>query len=141
MPNGIYQIFYEGEILKGSMVTSDFKLNLMLIKTSTSNSNIADLNTYPNYQNGQDILLIGRFFDLSKPTLVSQRGIISYVTDKTIVLDTILNNNLYGFGVTDTGGRFRGITYIRNGKVNLIKAELIENFFKKSIETISVKIN
>ena len=85
--------------------------------------------------------MIGRFFDLSKPTLVSQRGIISYVTDKTIVLDTILNNNLYGFGVTDTGGRFRGITYIRNGKVNLIKAELIENFFKKSIETISVKIN
>lgn len=141
IPGGIYQIVYEDKILKGSFATSDFKFNLMLLKTSALNSSIADLDLSSNYQSGQDMLLVGKLFDLSKPVLVSQRGIVSYVTDKTIVLDTILSNYLYGFGAADAVGRFKGITYIRNGKVQLIKAELIDSFLKEHIETISAKNN
>lgn len=141
IPNGIYQISYEDKILKGLVATSDFKLNLLLLKTSALNSSIADLDLSPNYQSGQDILLVGKLFDLSKSTLVSQRGTVSYVTDKNIVLDTMLSSYLYGFGVVDTEGRFKGITYIKNGKVNLIKAEPIDSFLKEYIEIISAKNN
>lgn len=141
IPNGIYQISYEDKISKGLVATSNSKLNLMLLKTSALNSSIADLDLSSSYQSGQDILLVGKLFDLSKPVLVSQKGIVSYVTDKNIVLDTVLSNYLYGLGVANTEGRLRGITYIRNGKVNLIKAELIDNFLKEYIEITSAKSN
>ena len=132
--DAIYQISYDDKILKGLVMAKDYKFNLILLKVSGLNSSIADLDKSADYKSGQEILLIGKLFDLSKPISASQKGTISYITNKTIILDTTLSSYLYGFGVADTKGKFRGITYVRNGKVNLVKAELIETFFNYYIE-------
>ena len=70
--------------------------------------------------------------DLSKPVIFSQKGAISYITPSNITIDTALNiNNLYGAGAVDKNSNIMGIIYIRNGKVNLIRTDLIEDFLKK----------
>lgn len=133
-PKGsVYQVFYDDKIIKGEIVAIDSKINLLLMKTSVPNSNIAELIT-SDYKSGQEILVVGKTFHLSKPTSVSQKGIISQVINKLVIIDTVPSKYLYGFGVSDKDGRLRGITYLRNGVVNLIKAEIIENFFKNYLE-------
>ncbi|MDP3792283.1 MAG: serine protease [bacterium] len=129
----VYQVFYDDKIIKGELVTVDSKINLLLLKTSVLNSNIAELNS-SDYRSGQEVLVIGKTFYLSKPTVISQKGIVSQVTDKLVIIDTVPSKYLYGFGVSDKEGRLRGVAYLRNGVVSLVKTEVIENFFKSYLE-------
>ena len=129
----VYQVFYEDKILKGELVSVDSKNRLILLKTSVSNSNIAEL-IAGDYKSGQDILLVGKSINVSKSIVVSQRGIISQVNNNEIILDTIPNKYLHGFGVSNKDGYIKGITYVKNGYVYLIKTEIIETFFKAYLE-------
>ena len=135
-PNAVYQVFYGDKILRGVVVARDYNLNLLLIKTDSSYSNVADLNER-EYHSGQEVILVGKLFDVSRPVVFSQRGAISYVTQKNITIDTIVDKNLYGAGVIDASGDLIGLAYLRSGKVNLIKASSVENFFQEYINKIS----
>lgn len=129
----IYQIFYDNKIIKGNVVAIDSKANLMLLKTPTQSSNIAELAKY-EYKSGQEIIVVGKTFNLSKPTITSQKGSISQVLEKSVTIDTLPNKYLYGFGVSDKDGYLRGIVYLRSGMANLIRSETIENFLKSYLE-------
>lgn len=129
-PSAVYQIFYGDKILRGTLAAWDYNLNLALIKTDSSYSNVADLNDR-EYRSGEEIVLAGKLFDVSKPVIFSQRGTISYVTDKIAAIDTVVNKNLPGVEVIDSRSNFIGLAYLRNGRVNLIRAVAIENFFRE----------
>src|SRR3989344_7320002 len=86
-----YQVLYEDKIVKGAIVSFDVKRNLAIIKITNLelNLNVSDLNTGLIYQNGQDVLITGKLYDISKPAAIAQRGIISYVSGGRIILDTL----------------------------------------------------
>ncbi|MDP3696846.1 MAG: serine protease [Candidatus Taylorbacteria bacterium] len=132
VPNAVYQVFYGDKILRGAVVARDYNLNLLLIKTNNSYSNVADLNER-EYHSGQEVILVGKVFDVSKPVVFSQRGAVSYVTEKSIIIDTVVNKNLYGAGVVDANGDLIGLAYLRGGKVNLIRVSSVEKFFQEYI--------
>ena len=129
-PGAVYQIFYGDKILRGTLIAWDYNLNLALIKTDSSYSNVVDLNER-NYDSGEEVVLAGKLFDVSKPVIFSQRGTISYITEKSAVIDTIVNKNLSGAGVIDVRGDFIGLAYLRNSRVNLVKASFVEKFFQE----------
>lgn len=131
-PNAVYQLFYGDKILRGAVVARDYNLNLVLIKTDSAYSNVADLNEH-EYNSGQEVVLVSKFFDVSKPVVFSQRGTIGYVTERNVVINTIIDKNLYGAGIIDADGELIGLAYLRNGKVNLIKASSVEKFFQEYI--------
>lgn len=126
---GLFQVFYEDKIIKANMVASDYPNNLILLKAEGSYFNVAELKK-EGLASGQEIALVGKTINLSKPVIFSQKGLISYVTDKAIALDTVSGNLTYGAGVIDFQGKFLGISYTRGEKVYLIKGDLIENIFK-----------
>lgn len=133
VPNAVYQIFYGDKILRGAVVAMDYNSNLILIKTDNSYSNVADLNEH-EYNSGQEVVLVSKFFDVSRPVVFSQRGTIGYVTERSIIIDTVVDKNLYGAGIIDANGELVGLAYLRNGKVNLIKASFVEKFFQEYID-------
>jgi hypothetical protein len=106
----------------------------MLLKTSGSNSNIAELNPLFEHKSGQELLLIGRVFDLSKPAIASQEGTVSYVTDRSVVLNSTANKYIFGFAAAGSDGKLNGLVYIRNNIVYLVRGDTIENFFKNYLE-------
>lgn len=128
---GIYQVFYEDKIYKGTIVANSYKLNLLLLKTEALYSNVADLDTSHNYQSGQEILMIGKIIELSKPAVISQKGLISYITERSVVIDSAPNSYLLGTGVANSDGKFIGLIYLRSGKINLIRSDSIDNFFRE----------
>ena len=129
----VYQIFYEDKIFRGSVLAVDYVSDLVLVKTSNQFSNVADFSR-EEYQNGQDVAIVGKLMDLSKPVLFSQKGTVSYITSRNIIIDAVSNiHNLFGAGVIDRNGDFLGVTFARNGRANLIQANLIQDFFKKYI--------
>jgi len=132
----VYQIFYDDKILRGTVVSRDYIHNLLLIKTDSAYPNVVDLSP-KNYNNGQEIVLVGKILDFSKPTSYSQRGTISYITDKSVLVDTIVNKNLYGHAIINTESNFIGLSYLRNGKVNLIRTNTIQNFLQEYITKTS----
>lgn len=132
--NAVYQIFYEDQILKGSVVAWDFKSNLLLLKTSSSFSGIADLAVFSSYQTGEETTLIGRLVFFSKPIIVSQRATVSYSTDRVTIFDTTANHYLQGFQIINSSGNLLGISTLKNGKINLIKASIISDFLKDHIK-------
>lgn len=132
--NGIYQVFYEDKIYKGAIVASSYKLNLLLLKTEALYSSVADLDISHDYQSGQEILILGKIVELSKSSVVSQKGLISYVTERSTVIDSVPNNYLLGAGIVGLDGKFIGLSYIRNGKINVVKAEAIDNFFREYLD-------
>lgn len=127
--NGVYQIFYDDKILRGTVVSKDYNRNLLLIKTNYTYPNVMDLSA-KNYDNGHEVVLVGKLLDFSKPRIHSQRGTISYITDKSVIIDAIANRNLYGYAILDGERNFIGLSYLRNGKINLVKANTIQDFLQ-----------
>ena len=127
--NAVYQVSYEDKIIRGKIISTDYNLNLILIKTENSYSNVASLGA-DNYHSGQEVVLMGKILDLSNSSTFSQKGMISYVTPKNVVIDTSASTNLTGTGVVDSDGYFAGLAYLRNGKVNMVRGITVDNFFK-----------
>ncbi|MDO8496194.1 MAG: serine protease [bacterium] len=125
----VYQIFYDDKILTGTVAARDYEHNLLLIKTNNSYPNVVDLSP-KNYDNGQEVVLVGKLLDFSKPRTYSQRGTISYVTDKNINIDAVINKNLYGYAIINRESDFLGLSYLRNGRINLVRASAIQDFLQ-----------
>lgn len=128
--NAIYQIYYEDKILRADIVTADYKSNLMLLRSTASFASVARFDSLKVYQSGIETMIVGKLIDNSKPTLFSQKGLISYVTDRSVVLDSSANSYDAGSGIIDSSGSFIGLGYVRNGKILLIKTPVIDLFVK-----------
>ena len=128
----VYQVFYGDKILVGTVVSRDYSRNLLLIKTDYAYPNVVDL-SHKNYDNGQEVVLVGKLLDFAKPTTYSQRGTISYVTDKSVLIDTVVSKNLYGHAIINRESNFLGLSYVRNGRVNLVRTNAIQNFLQEYI--------
>ncbi len=133
---GIYQVLYEDKIAKGVVVSFDIKRNLAIIKITNPGPglNVSDLNTDINYQSGQDVLIAGKLSDLSRPTTISQKGIISYVNGSRIIIDTFTNPALIGAKVLNSRGDLAGMLYIRSGKSFIVSSKDIDTFFREYLK-------
>lgn len=131
---GVFQVFHEDKVVRGSIVGIDYKANLMLVRAAASYSNVANLEVLADYKSGQEIILVGKLVDISKPTPFSQKGIVSYVTGKTIIIDSTPNKYLSGSTVVDAGGNLMGLIYLRSGKIILIGSDTIGNFLKTHLD-------
>ena len=131
--DGLYQVFYEDKIFRGFIAAKDFKLNLLLLKTQTFYPTAINLDIDYDYQSGREILAIGKIVNLNKPAIFSQRGLLSYITDKSVILDLSVGNYLKGSGIFDMKSRFLGLIYLRNGKHNLVKTSVIKSFLDNYI--------
>lgn len=127
-----YQVFYEDKILRGVPAMLDYKRNILLLKTDNPTSGVVGLKD-ESYRSGQEIVLIGKIISLSKPSVFSQHGFISYITDKGIVLDTVSGNRIRGAGVISAKGEFIGLTTTANNTVSVIPASSISALFDEYI--------
>ena len=126
----VYQIFYDDKILRGTVVSKDYNHNLLIIKTEHAYPNVVDLSP-KNCDNGQEVVLIGKLLDFSKPTAYSQRGTISYVTDKSVLIDTIVGKNLYGHAIINRESNFLGLSYLSSGRIKLVSTNAIQGFLQE----------
>lgn len=133
---GIYQVLYEDKIAKGTVASFDGKRNLAIIKITNPelNLNVSDLNVGFNYQSGQEVLISGKLSDLSKPVVISQKGIVSYLSGGKIILDTFSNASLIGAKVINSKGDLIGMLYYRGGKSYVISSKDIDTFFKEYLK-------
>ncbi len=131
--DGYYQVLADDKILKASMLAWDYGKNLAIFKVSAQNLNVADLDDIPSLGSGQELIITGKFVNLSKPIVFSQKSLINYVLDRDIVLDSVYNVFLNGAKVVDKNSRMVGMAYVRGGKVHLIKSQTISDFLKSQL--------
>lgn len=132
----VIQIFYKDKILRGQLVKSDSFKNLALIKSNATNMNVARFDRNYQFQPGQDIIVSGKMAELLNPIIFAQRGMISHVLSKDVVLNTEVKYFLSGSKVIDNSGIIVGVAYLRNGTVRLIKSETADDFVKSYFESI-----
>ena len=127
----ILQIFHKDKILRAKLVKySSFK-NLAILKIESANLDVARLDTNYQFQSGQEVVISGKIIKLSSPAAFAQKGMVSYVFSKDILLDTESRYFLSGSKTTNTSGFIVGMAYLREGSVRLITAEAIDNFVKE----------
>lgn len=134
----VVQIFHEDKIMRAQVVKYDGFKNLAIIKVDASNMNVArlDRNYQFQLQPGQDVVVSGKLVELSNLSLFVQKGIISRVLSRDIVLDVEPNYFLSGSKVINNSGIVVGMAYLRSGVVRLVKSEIIDDFLKNYFELL-----
>lgn len=127
----VYQVLYEDRILRGNVVARDYIHNLALLQVGgSSDFNVPELDFSDSYQSGQELIIVGKFVNLSKPILFSQKTLINYIIGKSIFLDAQPKSILNGGAVINDSGRIIGLSFIRSGKVYFVDSQTIDNFLK-----------
>lgn len=125
IPNAIFQVFVNDKIVRAEVVHNDVSKNLAFLKVKETGLTVASLDFEYNYKSGKDVIVSGKLTELSGPVNFSQRALISYVTDKDVILDTNLDKIINGSIALDSNGIILGMTYIKNNKVHLLSARII----------------
>lgn len=127
----VYQVLYEDRILRGTVVDRDYTHNLALLQVGgSSDFNVPELDFSERYQSGQELIIAGKFVDLSKPILFSQKTFINYIIGKSIFLDAQPKSILNGGAVINDSGRIIGLAYTRSGRIYFVESQVIDNFLK-----------
>ncbi len=127
----VYQVLYEDRILRGDIVARDYTHNLALLRVGgSSDFNVPELDFSDNHQSGQELIIAGKFINLSKPILFSQKTSINYTIGKSIFLDAQPKSILNGGAVINDSGRIIGLAFIRSGKVYFVDSQTIDDFLK-----------
>ena len=127
------QVLFEDKIFKASVIKKDLARNIALIKIEGSNLTVSGLDTASTYESGREYILTGKMVNLSKIITFSQKAIINYVQDKTILMDTNKNDMLNGAKTINYSGQMAGMIYTKAGKTFLISAQIISEFYSGSI--------
>lgn len=130
------QVFYGDKILRAQLVRYDGFKNLALLKVNTINLNVTRLERNYQSQPGQDVIISGKMVEFSNPVVFAQRGMISYILSKDIIINTQPSYFLSGSKVINNSGVVIGMSYLRNGVVRMIKAETMDDFVKNYFESI-----
>jgi len=132
----VYQVLYEDKILRAQLVQYDGFKNLALLKVSATDINVTRLERSHQLQPGQDVVVSGKVVRFSNSAVFAQRGMISYILSKDIVIDTEPSYFLSGSKVINNSGIVIGMAYLRNGAVRLITSEAMDDFVKNYFETL-----
>lgn len=134
--SAVYQVAYEDRILRGQVVLRDWRANLALVKVDASNLNVAGLAAGANIQSGKDLMVSGKMVSFSKPGVFSQRAVLAYLAGTEVILDTSANNFLSGARAITIDGEGLGIVFLRNGRVQLIGSDTINDFLQKYLASV-----
>ncbi len=126
----VYQVFYGDKILRAQLVRYDGFKNLALLKVSATDMNVTRLERNHKLQSGQDVVVSGKVVELFSPAVFAQKGMISYILSKDIVIDTESNYFLSGSKTINNSGIVVGMAYLRSGTVRLITSETMDDFVK-----------
>ena len=132
----VFQVLHGDKILRAQQVRYDGSKNLALLKVAATDMNVTRLERNYQFQSGQDVVVSGKTVELSSPTVFAQRGMISYILSKVIVIDTEPRYFLSGSKVINNSGIVVGISYLRSGAVHLITAEAMDDFIKNYFESL-----
>ena len=132
----IIQVFYKDKILRAQVARYDGLKNMAILKVGETNMDVARLDRDYQFQPGQDVVVSGKMIEFSNPIVFAQRGMISYILSKGIVVYTEPSYFLSGSKVINNSGVVVGMSYLRNGAVHLITAEAMDDFIKIYFESI-----
>ncbi|OGN05766.1 MAG: hypothetical protein A2750_04250 [Candidatus Yanofskybacteria bacterium RIFCSPHIGHO2_01_FULL_45_42] len=132
----VLQVFHKDKIFRAQTVRYDGFKNLALLKVDSTNMDVARLDRNYQFQSGQDVVVFGKLVELSNPVVFAQRGMVSYILSKDIILDTEPNYFLSGSKAINNSGIVIGMAYLRSGTTHLIKSEAIDDFIKNYFETL-----
>jgi len=132
----VFQILHGDKILRAQLVLYDGFKNLAILKVATTDMNATRLERDHPFQPGQDVVISGKMIRLSSPVVFAQRGMISYIFSKDIIVDTEPNYFLSGSKVVNNSGIVVGMAYLRSGTVRLITAESMDDFVKSYFESL-----
>src|SRR3989344_7811255 len=132
----VFQILHGDKILRAQLVLYDGLKNLALLKVAATDMNATRLERDHQFQPGQDVIISGKMIRLSSPVVFAQRGMISYIFSKDIIVDTEPNYFLSGSKVVNNSGIVVGMAYLRSGTVRLITAESMDDFVKSYFESL-----
>ncbi|KKR13757.1 MAG: Trypsin [Parcubacteria group bacterium GW2011_GWC1_39_29] len=129
------QVFYGGKIYKPTILVRDYNRNLVLAKIVAEGLTVSRLDQSNSTQSGEELLIVGSVPFVSKPTIFSQIALLSYVTDREIVLDSTPNYYINGGKIVNGRSEVLGIVQIRSGKVTIVKSQdidlLLKNYLNK----------
>ena len=131
----VIQVFHKDKILRAQVMRYNDLKNLAILKVGETNMDVTRLERSYQFQPGQDVVVSGKTAELSVPVVFAQRGMISYILSKEIVVDTKPAYFLSGSKVINNSGVVIGMAYLRNGTVRLITAETVDDFVKSYFET------
>lgn len=123
------QVLFEDKIFKATIIKKDLARNIALIKIDGSNLTVSGLDTASIYESGREYVLTGKMVNLSKIVTFSQKAIVSYAQDKTILIDTNTSDMLNGAKAMDYSGQMAGMIYTKKGKILLISAQTVNEFY------------
>lgn len=126
----VFQVLHGDKILRAQLMRYNGFKNLALLKVAATDMNVTRLERKYQFQSGQDMIVSGKIVELSRPIVFVQRGMISYVLSKDIVMDTEPSYFLSGSKVINSSGVVVGMSYLRSGTARLITAEVIDDFVK-----------
>jgi len=132
----VIQVLYEDQILRPLVVRYDGFKNLALLKATATDMNVVRLERNYQFQPGQDVVVSGKLVEFSNPVVFAQKGLISHILSKDIVIDTEPNYFLSGSKVINNSGIVVGMAYLRSGAVRLITSEAIDDFVKNYFESL-----
>ena len=133
----VFQVLYEDKILRAKIMARDFVKNLAIIQVNgTVNFNVPELDFSDNFQSGQELVIIGKFVNLSKPILFSQKTSINYLLNGAVFIDAQPKSIFNGGALVNNNGRIIGMTFIRNGKVYSAGTKIIDEFLKNYLKKI-----
>ncbi|MBI2674249.1 MAG: trypsin-like peptidase domain-containing protein [Candidatus Yanofskybacteria bacterium] len=130
------QVFHKDKILRAKVMRYDGFKNLALLKVDSTNMDVARLERGYQFQPGQDVVVSGKVVELSIPVVFAQRGMISYILSKDIMVNTEPNYFLSGSKVVNNSSIVVGMAYLRNEAVRLITAEAMDDFIKNYFGSI-----
>ncbi|MEK7603698.1 MAG: serine protease [Patescibacteria group bacterium] len=132
----VFQVLYGDKILRAQLALYDGFKNLALLKVAATDMNATRLERDYQFQPGQDAVVSGKMVKLSSSVIFAQRGMISYILPKEIIVDTESNNFLSGSKVINNSGIVVGMAYLRGGTVRLVTAKLMDDFAKSYFKSL-----
>lgn len=138
MPIGasVSQVFYGDKIYNPVVLARNYAKNLVLAKINAENLNASRLDQIGSIHSGEELLIVGLVPMISKSIIFSQRAMLSYVTDRDIVLDAIPNYYIVGSKVINIRGEVLGFAEIRSGKVTIVKSQDIDLMLKNYLNKV-----
>jgi len=124
----LYQVLYDDKIFRAHVVKHDYIKNISLLKIEAENLPITRFHDATSLQSGKDLIITGKFVNISQLTVFSQRALINYVTENMTILDTNFNVFLSGAQVITADSLRIGFVSLRGGKISLVSASDINEF-------------
>lgn len=132
----VYQVFHGDKILRAKLTRYDDFKNLALLKVVANDMNVTRLERNYQFQPGQDVIVSGKMVELSTSVVFAEKGMVSYIFSKGIVVSVKPSYFLSGSKVINNSGAVVGMSYLRSGAVHLISAEAMDNFVKSYFESL-----